>query len=205
MTSRQDTVTAALVPVSRDGTVLGFFAMIFLETERLLFRSHQGEDEADFIGMQTDAEVRRYVGGQAWSLEKAQRRFRNEYLGRPRESYGLWATILKAEQKYVGCCGLRAAPDQNSAYLGYFLARPYWGKGFASEASKAFMDAAFNRFGLPRLLADVEQGHAASEHILRKFGFTFFKEEKIAESNRVILFYELLRSEWEQRTLPLKK
>jgi RimJ/RimL family protein N-acetyltransferase len=59
--------------------------------------------------------------------------------------------------------------------------------------------------GLPRLLADVEQGYTASEHILGKFGFTFFKEEKISESNRVILFYELSKSEWEQRTLPLKK
>jgi hypothetical protein len=40
--------------------------MIFLETERLLFRTHEAKDEADFVGMHTDAAVRRYVGGQPW-------------------------------------------------------------------------------------------------------------------------------------------
>lgn len=81
----------------------------FLETERLLFRSHEAADEADFVRMQTDSEVRRYVGGQGWSLEKALYRFRNQYLGQPTETYGLWATILKEEGRYIGCCGLRAA------------------------------------------------------------------------------------------------
>src|SRR5208282_4431783 len=100
--------------------------MIFLETERLLFRTHEARDEADFVTMHTDPEVRRYVGGSAWSLEKAGHRFRNEYLGRPTETYGLWAAILKTEllktellkteQRYIGCCGLRPAPDGKSAH-----------------------------------------------------------------------------------------
>jgi hypothetical protein len=34
--------------------------MIFLETERLLFRTHEAKDEADFVDMHTDSEVRRY-------------------------------------------------------------------------------------------------------------------------------------------------
>lgn len=135
------------------------------------------------------------VGGQAWPLEKAQHRFRNEYLGRPTETYGLWATILKAEEKYIGCCGLRGAKDGLEVYLGYFLAQPYWGRGFASEASKAFINVAFNRLGLRRLFADVEQGHAVSEHILRKFGFAFVGREEIPNSGRVILLYELSRTE----------
>jgi hypothetical protein len=38
--------------------------VIFFETTRLLFRSHEGRDEEEFIRMHTDPEVRRYVGGQ---------------------------------------------------------------------------------------------------------------------------------------------
>jgi [ribosomal protein S5]-alanine N-acetyltransferase len=175
--------------------------MIFLETERLLFRSHEPKDEADFVRMHIDPEVRRYVGGQgqSWSLEKAQYRFRNEYLGRPTESYGLWATILKEEGSYIGCCGLRAGEVEKEAHLGYFLAQPYWRRGFASEASKAFIDAAFTRFRLLRLLADVEKGNAASEHILRKFGFQHVSREEIPRNGRVILVYELSRAEWERK------
>jgi ribosomal-protein-alanine N-acetyltransferase len=172
--------------------------MAFLETERLLFRSHEAEDEADFVRMQTDSEVRRYVGGQGWSPEKALHRFRNEYLGRPTDSYGLWATVLKEEGNYIGCCGLRAGHHNKEAYLGYYLAQPYWRRGFASEACKAFIDMAFTRLRLRRLLADVEQGNTASEHILRKFGFQYLSREEIPVTGRVILLYELPRAEWER-------
>jgi len=41
--------------------------VIFFETTRLLFRSHEVRDEEEFIRMHTDPEVRRYVGGQAHS------------------------------------------------------------------------------------------------------------------------------------------
>ena len=175
--------------------------MIFLETERLLFRSHEPKDEADFVRMHSDPEVRRYVGGQGqgWSLEKAQYRSRNEYLGRPTESYGLWATILKKEGRYIGCCGLRAGEEEKEAHLGYFLAQPYWRRGFASEASKAFIDAAFTRLRLLRLLADVEEGNAASEHILRKFGFQYASREEIPRNGRIILVYKLSRAQWERK------
>jgi ribosomal-protein-alanine N-acetyltransferase len=168
--------------------------MIFLETERLLFRTHEAKDEADFVGMHTDSEVRRYVGGQAWPLEKAQHRFRDQYLGQPTETYGLWATILKEEERYIGCCGLRGAPGGTSAHLGYYFARPYWRRGFASEASKAFIEVAFGRLRLMRLLADVDEGNLASEHILLKFGFKYASREEIPSSGRVLLFYELSRT-----------
>jgi len=175
--------------------------MTFLETERLLFRPHEAQDEADFVRMQIDPEVRRYVGGQGrgWSLEKALHRFRNEYLGRPTETYGLWATILKEEEKYIGCCGLRAA-DEMAAHLGYYFAQPYWRRGFASEASKGFIDVAFTRLRLLRLFADVEKGNAASEHILQKFGFKYVSRQEIPSSGRIILVFELSKAEWHRKT-----
>src|ERR1700683_2281393 len=103
-----------------------------METERLLFRTHEPQDEPDFIRMHTDSEVRRYVGGRAWPLEKARARFRDEYLGRPKETYGLWATILKEEKKYIGCCGFCAGDIEKEAHPGDFLSPPFWGGGFCS-------------------------------------------------------------------------
>jgi len=174
--------------------------MIFLETERLLFRTHEDSDEPEFIAMHTDPEVRRYVGGQPWPLKKAKDRFRNQYLGRPTETYGLWAAILKEEERYIGCCGLRASQDGSAAHLGYYFARPYWRRGLASEASKAFIDVAFCRLGLPSLIADVQEGNVASEKILRKFGFRYARREEIPSSGRVLLLYELAKTDWECRS-----
>jgi RimJ/RimL family protein N-acetyltransferase len=166
--------------------------MIFLETERLLFRTHEAKDQADFIAMHTDPEVRRHVGGQAWPVEKAQRRFRNEYLGEPTETYGLWATILKEEGRYIGCCGLRK--DRDVAHLGYYIAQPYWRRGFATEAAKALIDVAFTRLRWVRLVADVDEGNVASRHILQKLGFEYVSREEISGSGRTILLYELCQA-----------
>lgn len=166
--------------------------MTFLETERLLFRAHQPEDENDFVKMDTDPEVRRYVGVQGWPLEKALYRFRNEYLGKPTNTYGLWATTLKEEGKYIGCCGLRATEDGSAYHLGYYIARPYWRRGLASEAAQALIEVAFHRLRLFRLIADVEKGNAASERILQKFGFEYLSQEEIAANGRTLCLYELL-------------
>ncbi|MGC2530766.1 MAG: GNAT family N-acetyltransferase [Candidatus Acidiferrum sp.] len=173
--------------------------MLFLETDRLLFRSHEPQDEDEFVTMHTDPEVRRYVGGRAWPEEEAIHRFRNGYLGRPDKTYGLWATILKEEQQYIGACGLAAPPAKPAPSLGYYIARPYWGRGLASEASSAFLELGFGTLSLARVLADVEKGHAASEHILEKFGFKAIKEEEIPSRGRIIVLYELTREDWEKR------
>ena len=173
--------------------------VIFFETTRLRFRTHEARDEEEFIRMHTDTEVRRYVGGQAWSWEKARYRFRSQYLGKPWRTYGLWATVLKDEQEYVGCCGLRAAHKEKAAHLAYYLARPYWGRGFASEASAAFIDLAFTKLRLQCLVADVDEGNAASRHILEKFGFRVAGREEIAASGRVLLRYEFPASDREKK------
>lgn len=94
--------------------------MNFLETKRLLFRSHEPRDEGEFVKMHTDPEVRRNVGNRAWPIEEALRRFRNGYVGRPDETYGLWATIIKEEQKYIGACGLAFPPNQQAPAPGYY-------------------------------------------------------------------------------------
>jgi RimJ/RimL family protein N-acetyltransferase len=176
--------------------------MIFLETQRLLFRSHEAGDEADFVRMQTDPEVRRYAGGggSGWPLEKALDRFHNEYLGQPTETYGLWAAILKEENKYIGCCGLRAAEDAAAAYLGFYFAKPYWRRGFATESAQAFINLAFTRLRLAHILAEVQKGNEVSEHILEKFGFKYSSQEEIPASGRTIVLFKLSHTHWEQQT-----
>jgi [ribosomal protein S5]-alanine N-acetyltransferase len=170
--------------------------VIFLVTERLIFRTHELQDENDFVQMHTDPEVRRYVGGQAWPIEKALHRFRTQYLGRPAKTYGLWAAVLKEEEKYVGCCGLRSAKE--GARLGFYFSRPYWGRGLATEAATAFVNLGFQRLRQRRILADVDEGNGASEHILEKLGFRCLSREEISASKRVICHHQLQKAKWEK-------
>ncbi len=164
--------------------------MILLRTDRLLFRTHEARDEAAFIEMHTDPQVRRYAGGRAWSPDEATTRFQTQYLGKPHRTYGLWATVLKAEGTYVGMCGLSGM--RPSPRLGYYIARPYWGRGLASEAASAFVGLGLGQLGVTRILADADKGNSASERILEKLGFRMFRDE-LSEQGRIIRHFELRR------------
>jgi ribosomal-protein-alanine N-acetyltransferase len=165
--------------------------MFFLETARLRFRTHEPQDEPGFVAMHTDPEVRRFVGGSPWTVERAVHRFRAEYLGEPTHTYGLWATIFKSENKFIGSCGLRAPDVSHPASLAFYLARPYWGRGLAREAADGFVNLAFGCLRLDRIAAEIEEGHGASERILSKLGFRLVSRESLPASARVICHYEL--------------
>ncbi|HEX5275193.1 MAG TPA: GNAT family N-acetyltransferase [Candidatus Rubrimentiphilum sp.] len=163
--------------------------MILLETERLLFRKHEPSDEAAFVQMQMDPEFRRNVGGRVLPPDQAVQRFRSRYLRKPDGSFGLWATILKEENTYIGYCGL--AGDRAEPSLAYYIARPYWGRGLATEAARAFVDFGFAKLKLPRIVASAEKGHSASDRILEKLGFALEREENVGTAARVICHYAL--------------
>lgn len=145
--------------------------MIVLETERLLFREHELADLEAFCAMEADPEVRRWVGGQPRSREAAEEKFRRVYLQPIRNRLGMWATVFKPENRYIGYCGVYAGSKPGEGTLGYYLARDYWGRGLASEAARAFVDFAFRDLGLTRIISSVEAGNDVSKHILEKLGF----------------------------------
>jgi RimJ/RimL family protein N-acetyltransferase len=84
------------------------------------------------------------------------------------------------------------------ASLGYYLARPYWGRGLASEASRAFIEVAFTQLALEWVEADAEEGNTASEYVLRKCGFKYARREAVPGRGRIIDFYELAKGEWQR-------
>ena len=71
--------------------------------------------------------------------------------------------------RLVGGIGL----DQRDAgvELGYWIARPYWGLGFATEAGRAVVEMADRGLRLPRLLAGHFIDNPASARVLQKLGF----------------------------------
>ena len=69
----------------------------------------------------------------------------------------------------VGSCGLGRRPS-GAVELGYWIARPYWGRGFATEACAALVDIA-RTLGLPRLEGSHFLDNPASARVLEKLGF----------------------------------
>ncbi|MFO1132464.1 MAG: GNAT family N-acetyltransferase [Hyphomicrobiales bacterium] len=55
--------------------------------------------------------------------------------------------------------------------LGYWLAEPHWGQGYATEAARAVVDHAVDVMGMTELEASYHLGNAASRRILLGLGF----------------------------------
>jgi len=157
---------------------------IILASERLLFRQHIMADIDDYCAMEMDPDVRRYVGGQPRTREEAERRFMGAV--KPvSDQLSMWATVLKENGEYIGRCGVypHFKPDggvfEDEGALGFYIAREYWRKGFATEAGEAFIKFGFGQLGLNRIVTAVQAGNDASIHILEKLQFELVSTEVV--------------------------
>jgi ribosomal-protein-alanine N-acetyltransferase len=80
---------------------------------------------------------------------------------------------IAADGAIIGGIGLELQPDiyAHSAEISYWIAEPYWGRGFATRAVAALADHAFWRLQLSRLYARVFDGNDASKRVLEKCAF----------------------------------
>lgn len=151
--------------------------MTRLETPRLLFRDHLPEDLESYCAMESDAEYRRPQ--RVHPREELERSFRDTWL-RPKPM-GLLATVFRPEGAYIGRCGLYPLRDDanqvvpGEAMIAFYLARPYWGRGLATEAGEAFVAQGFETLGLRRIEAGINAQNAASLRVIEKLGFTWVR------------------------------
>ena len=83
----------------------------------------------------------------------------------------LWV-IEERSNRLVGGVGLHHfEPRHRRAELGYWIGRPFWGQGFATEAVGRLVDAAFETLRLERLDASTFNGNRRSGHVLTKLRF----------------------------------
>lgn len=77
----------------------------------------------------------------------------------------------RADDRLIGCCSLRAREGGGEHYIGYWLGRAFWGRGFATEAVHALVDFAFAGAKLERLHVSCRVTNASSRRVIHKSGF----------------------------------
>jgi RimJ/RimL family protein N-acetyltransferase len=83
------------------------------------------------------------------------------------------ATVLAvttAEEGVVGAIGLRIELAHAHAELGYWIGKPYWSRGFATEAARAVVRHGFGELALQRVFARHLSRNVASGRVLTKIG-----------------------------------
>ncbi|SRR5579885_64832 len=145
-----------------------------LETERLRLRPVADEDLEHFAALYADPDVMRFIGNRG-ALPREQARERLDFMidHWRRHGFGMWSLFRKADGAFVGRCGLRYMDTTMDIELGYTLGKPYWGQGFATEASRAVVRYAFEVMKVGRLVAIADPANAASINVMKKLGMTF--------------------------------
>lgn len=151
---------------------------IILETERLILRKMELFDAAFFFELNADPEVIKYTGdGGFKNLKESEEIIKYVHSQYDKNGYGRWLVAEKETGNPTGWCGLKYHDDGGFVDLGYRFMKKYWGKGYATEASKASLDYGFNILKLDRIIGRAMQENVASINVLKKMGMTFHKEE----------------------------
>ncbi len=82
----------------------------------------------------------------------------------------VWAITLKEEGTLVGSIGLVLIEAFNQAELGYWIGKPHWNNGYASEAGLAVLKFGFEELDLNRIHAHHLSRNPASSRVLQKIG-----------------------------------
>ncbi|HEX8250718.1 MAG TPA: GNAT family N-acetyltransferase [Pyrinomonadaceae bacterium] len=153
--------------------------MIIAATERLIFRTLDLSDAEDLYRIYSNPETMRFMGKGSVSVEEERGRIENHIRNYyERYGFGLWATVLKENNRLIGRCGLlyQEIGGVKDLELAYLLDPVYWGKGLATEAAAAIVKLGFTGYDFKRIIAVINSQNTASIRVAEKVGLSFEKE-----------------------------
>jgi RimJ/RimL family protein N-acetyltransferase len=183
---------------------------IFLETDRLVLRRFTPDDVDNLVELDSDPDVMHFItGGRPTSREEIEEEVLPAFLGYYRRypGHGFWAAIEKASGDFLGWFHFRPPPEggkPDEPELGYRLRKAAWGRGYATEGSRALIDKGFTELGARRIFAETMVVNTASRRVMEKAGLrlvrTFHQPwpDPIPGDELGDVEYALTRDEWER-------
>ena len=181
-----------------------------IKTERLLLRELALADVSDIHEYGSDPAVSRL---DRWGpntsrelTEQVVHRWLEQQKQWPRNEVNLGVQLLR-ESKLIGVITLRSKIDADrNADFGFAFNRRYWNHGYATEAARAVLSAAFSSLGVHRVWAGCDTRNVASYRVMEKLGMRreahFRKDVWQRGEWRDSYRYAILEEEWLNRSAP---
>ena len=147
-----------------------------LQTQRLILRSWRLSDLEPFARINADAEVMNYFPS-VLSRQESDR-----LVGRIEEhhqthGFGLWALEVISTETFIGFIGLNVPSFQAhftpAVEVGWRLARPFWGNGYATEGAGRAIAYGFEVLGLPEIVSFSSTLNLRSIAVMQRLGMTY--------------------------------
>ncbi|NMB38908.1 MAG: GNAT family N-acetyltransferase [Firmicutes bacterium] len=170
---------------------------VYLESERLLLRPFSLDDAEDMYAYASDPIVTKYLTWQPHINIAQTRKVLNDFfINKP----GIYAIVLKQEQRCIGCIHIRIDDRHDKASFGYVLNRDYWNHGYMTEALDQILELAFNKLKLNRVESTHYARNERSGRVMQKAGMYYEgvgrQEVKIKGTYYDVVHYAILRNEW---------
>ncbi|NUP41117.1 MAG: GNAT family N-acetyltransferase [Streptomyces sp.] len=180
----------------------------FLDTGRLVLRPFTGDEADDLFALDDDPDVMRFVNGGRPAAREAIRtrtlpQLLHDHPGLGTRGY--WAAEDGGSGAFLGWFKFLPVDEHSASQveLGFRLRRAAWGKGYATEGSRALIAKGFTDLGVERVTATAMAVHARSRRVLEKAGLallrTFHGDWPAFEgSEHGSVEYALTRAAWEE-------
>jgi RimJ/RimL family protein N-acetyltransferase len=180
--------------------------LIELDTDRLYLRQWIEADKAPFAMLNADERVMKYFPS---ILDRATSdamvdRVQTGIIDR---GWGLWAVELKEDKQFIGFVGLSIPsaelPFSPCVEVGWRLAFPYWGKGYASEAARCALAFGFDRLCLSEIVSFTAIENQRSRAVMERLGMNLADETfehpslPVGHPLREHCLYRLSREKWQ--------
>jgi ribosomal-protein-alanine N-acetyltransferase len=148
-------------------------ARVELTTMRLRLRRWRVGDAAEFAAMNADPHVMEHFPA---PLSRAESAFMLEQIeaGFERNGFGIWALEVAASGAFIGFTGLSVVPFAAhftpAVEVGWRLAEPAWGHGYATEAARAALSYGFGPAGLAEIVSFTAVSNTRSAGVMRRLG-----------------------------------
>ena len=174
-----------------------------LLTERLLLRPWRESDAEAMYKYASDPAIGPIAGWEPHTSVEHSREIIRTVFAAP-ETY---AMVLRETGEPVGSAGIMTADGLHStqmaagdAEIGYWIGRPYWGRGLTPEAVACLLRRCFDVLGYRRVWCGHYDGNAQSRRVMEKCGFRFHHTETGKPSPlgdlRTEHFMSLTKEEW---------
>ena len=189
-----------------------------LVTERLVLRQFTAADVDGLLELDGDPAVMRFISRKTRSRAEIETEVLPRFLGyyaRYRD-FGHWAADTREHREFIGWFGLRpvvatgaamvdwvdAPAPAHTASLGYRLRRPAWGRGYATEGSRALVRRAFTELGVEEIVATTMTINARSRAVMEKAGLRYARTvhldwpDPVDGTEHGDVEYRLSRDDW---------
>ncbi|PPJ46912.1 N-acetyltransferase [Rhizobium sp. KAs_5_22] len=176
--------------------------MVVLTTDRLTLRPCRPDDRDDFVGLEHDPEVMRFLNG-GYAVDRGQVAGNADFLMPNGTEPHVWTARRLENDAFVGWFCLWPESEV-LAELGYRLRQADWGQGLASEGAAALVDWGFGNGGYDKIVATTMAVNHGSRRVMEKIGMRHARTihaaglDAIAGSEHGEVWYEMPRSRWDR-------